>query len=385
MRSSCGPGEHLLAGGDGLGDGHRTVQGGDRERAEEAAGGHLVAGGGRMPDRALRGGGRVGVAGSRPVHVGEQAEGPHQGAVIAHRLELGNLPFHELNHAFLLPDVLLHGVGVGRVAQLQEGECRRPGDPVLAGGKRPIHRLGQQRLGPLELADVDRRLAGVEEEQRAGGVFLAEQRGGPLQQVRRRRHVAAGQGATAGRAQVPRRLGAEPPPVVVDRAELGPVAERLLEVVAEDLFVLGEPGPERVGEPGGEAFVQPGPGALEQARVRRVTDQDVAEVEVVGRARLRPADELFAAQRGERSARGRSGRRRPAPAPIPRRWRTPGRSPRPTPRPCARPAPGGQGGPPARTRRFPEPRRPRRHRRRPSAPPAHATARRRSAWRASAR
>ena len=180
-----GSGQHLLAGGDGLGYGHRTVEGGDRERAEEAAGGHLVIGGGRMPDRALHGGGRVGVAGSGPVHVGEQAVGPYQSAVIAHRLEPGNLLFHELNHGLLPPDALLHGVSVGRVTQLQEGECRRPGDPVLPSGERPIHRLGQHRLGPLELADVDRRLAGVEEEQRAGGVLLAEQRGGPLQQVRR--------------------------------------------------------------------------------------------------------------------------------------------------------------------------------------------------------
>ena len=46
--------------------------------------------------------------------------------------------------------------------------------------------------------------------------------------------------------------------------------------------------------------MQPGPGPLEQARVCRVTDQDVAEGEVIGRARLRPADELFVAQRGER-------------------------------------------------------------------------------------
>src|SRR6516165_4808019 len=99
---------------------------------------------------------------------------------------------------------------------------------------------------------------------------------------------------------MPRRLGAEPPPVVIYRAELGAVAKRLLEVVAEDLFVLGEPGSEGVGEPGGEAFVQPGPGSLEQACVRRVADQDVAEVEIVSRARLRPADELLAAQRGER-------------------------------------------------------------------------------------
>jgi hypothetical protein len=124
--------------------------------------------------------------------LGEQAEGPHQSAVIAHRLELGNLVFHELNHAFLPSDALLHGVGVGRVAQLQEGECRRPGGPVLAGGKCSIHRLGQHRLSLLELADVDRCLAGLEQEQRADRVLLVEQRGGPLQQVRRRRHVAAG-------------------------------------------------------------------------------------------------------------------------------------------------------------------------------------------------
>jgi hypothetical protein len=185
------PGEHLLAGGDGLYDGHRTVQGGDRKRAEEAAGCHLIAGGGRMSDRTLSGGGRVTEAGTGPVHVGEQAEGPHQSAVIAHRLKLGNLMFHELNHALLLPDAHLHGVRVGRVAQLQEGECRRPGDPHLVGGKRPIHRLGQHRLGPLEFANIDRRLAGVEQEQRPGRVVLAEQGGGPLQQVRRRGQVTA--------------------------------------------------------------------------------------------------------------------------------------------------------------------------------------------------
>ena len=164
-----------------------------------------------MPDRALHGGGRVGVAGSRHVHVEEQAEGPHQGTVIAHRLEIGDLPFHELNQALVPTDTLLQSVGVSRVPQLEQGERRCPGDPVLVRGERPIHRLGQQRLGSLELAGVDRRLAGVEEEQRTAGVFLVEQRGGSLQQVRRRRHVAAGQGATAGRAQVaatPRRRGA---------------------------------------------------------------------------------------------------------------------------------------------------------------------------------
>ena len=134
------PGQHFLAGGNGLDDRHRTVEGGDRERAEEAAGGHLIAGGGRMPDRALRGGGRVSVAATRPVHRGEQPEGPHQSAVVTHRLELGDLLFHELNHALLPPDALLHGVRVGRVSQLEEGECGRPGGPGRRRQKAPAPR-----------------------------------------------------------------------------------------------------------------------------------------------------------------------------------------------------------------------------------------------------
>src|SRR5262249_10864567 len=114
-------GEHLLAGGDGLDDGHRTVKGGDRKRAEEAAGDRLIAGGGRMPDRTLSGVSGVPEAGTVPVHESEQAESPRQGTVVAHRLELGNLMFHELNHA-LLPDALLYAVGIMCVAQLQERE-----------------------------------------------------------------------------------------------------------------------------------------------------------------------------------------------------------------------------------------------------------------------
>lgn len=104
------------------------------------------------------------------MHLGEQAERSQQSAVIAHRLELADLTFDELNHAPVLADALLHGMGVSRVAQLEQGERRRPGDPVLVSGKSPIYGLGQHRPGPLGLADVDRRLAGLEKEQRAGRV-----------------------------------------------------------------------------------------------------------------------------------------------------------------------------------------------------------------------
>jgi hypothetical protein len=89
-----------------------------------------------MPDGALRGGGRVAVTESGPVHGGEQTVGPYQSAVVAHRLELGNLLFHEVHH------VLLHGVGVRHVAQVEAGEVRRPGGSDLTGRKRPVRRLG---------------------------------------------------------------------------------------------------------------------------------------------------------------------------------------------------------------------------------------------------
>ena len=59
-----------------------------------------------MPDGALRGGGRVGEAASRPVDLGEQAEGTYQGAIITHRLKFGDLQFYEINHALLPPDAL---------------------------------------------------------------------------------------------------------------------------------------------------------------------------------------------------------------------------------------------------------------------------------------
>ena len=77
--------------------------------------------------------------------------------------------FHELGH------VLLNGPGVGRVAQLHEGERRRPGDTDLPGRKRPVRRLGQHRLSPLELTEVARCLAGIEQEQRPGRVALRPQ------------------------------------------------------------------------------------------------------------------------------------------------------------------------------------------------------------------
>ena len=66
--------------------------------------------------------------------------------------------------------------------------------------------------------------------------------------------------------------------MVVERAELGEVAVRLLEVVAEDLLVLGR-APVAVDAVGplDEALVKRRAGALEEALVRGVADEDVVE------------------------------------------------------------------------------------------------------------
>ena len=59
-----------------------------------------------------------------------------------------------------------------------------------------------------------------------------------MQEVGRRRHVAAGECSPAGRGQPFGRADSELAPVFVERPELGQEAMRLLQVVAEDLLEL---------------------------------------------------------------------------------------------------------------------------------------------------
>ena len=84
--------------------------------------------------------------------------------------------------------------------------------------------------------------------------------------------------AEASRRRRPR---AELPPVVVERPEIREVAVRLLEVVAEDLLVLGLAVAVAVDalRPGDEALVQGDACPLEDAGVGRVADEQVVEAE----------------------------------------------------------------------------------------------------------
>ena len=86
---------------------------------------------------------------------------------------------------------------------------------------------------------------------------------------------------------------------VVDRPQLSPVAERLLEVVAEDLLDLDDPLAGPLLDPDDEALVQVGPHLLGDPGVRGIADQLVTEAVplLAGHDRTVRADQLLADER----------------------------------------------------------------------------------------
>ena len=92
------------------------------------------------------------------------------------------------------------------------------------------------------------------------------------------------------------------------RSQLGAVATRLLEMVGQDLLVLGRAVRARPGEPGGVPLVQVGPDLLRDGGVGGVADQPVREAKAVvaGERGLVGSDQLLADERhqvgGQRAA-----------------------------------------------------------------------------------
>ena len=195
------------------------------------------------------------------------------------------------------------------------------------------------------------RIRELEAELEPLGRVLRQQRARALEEVDGRRRVSASDRAPPGGGeQLPAARG-ERHPRLVDALDLGAVAERLLEVVAEHLLHLGAAVAGRYDEPVREPLVQLGPDLLRQAVIGGVPDQDVPEAEGVLARERRPllADQLLAQQRAE-------GRRRPARARARRgapRSHRGGRPcpPRPPARsPGARWRPAGRAGKPAAPR-----------------------------------
>ena len=195
-------------------------------------------------------------------------------------------------------DVPLAEEGAGFQSYIPDrGRCRRS----LVKGRGGIGKGAPLQLG---LPEIHLQLDSL-------GIAILAKRGGARQQVRCSWKVSSGVGPAAGAAKALGRAGADLSAFGVDRAELRPVTERLLEMVAEDLFelLLAVAFAVDLLGPRHEAFVEGRPCPLEQRVVGGVPDEDVVEairVGVLGGHRLigRP-DELLATQRCQVLTKGR--------------------------------------------------------------------------------
>src|SRR5262249_35837653 len=108
-------------------------------------------------------------------------------------------------------------------------------------------------------------------------LVVRRQRDRTVEQVHGRRRVVACERTLSGCAEDLRRALSQLDAVLVERSELLPVADGLLEVLADDLVdVAGLAGP-RVRRPLGIALVEPCTQLLRYACVRRVADEHVPE------------------------------------------------------------------------------------------------------------
>ena len=167
------------------------------------------------------------------------------------------------DHARLDPPAELADTIARRRGTLGEGICAPERIVAPACPEQGVAELGFE--GEVELGRRHER-GGALEKAHGGAVVLAEIR------------------AEAGRRQTPPRRRGQL--VVGGQPELGAVAARLLEVVAQDLVQLDELGPVLL-QPGCEALVEVRARRFRQRVVGRVTDQQVAEAEAVLAGELR--------------------------------------------------------------------------------------------------
>src|SRR5215218_6719445 len=142
-------------------------------------------------------------------------------------------------------------------------------------------RLVEHGLRLLELAPLNQRTAERAQELEPPMVVLRQETRSALEQFPRRRCVVP-------RERAPSSAGEHRPGALAEstgagsaRPELEPCRVCLLEVVAQDLVVLRGAVARLPLEPLCEAFVEVRAEGLRQRRVRRVTDEDVAEAESV--------------------------------------------------------------------------------------------------------
>ena len=287
-----------------------------------------VAGGNGVLDDALGRRRRLVIPAGRPVDDDPQPPRACQSCAIAGRFEDRNRvrsSFQRAGAGACVAGIDLH------VPLVEDGAGFQSGIPDR--GRRG-RRLVERRRGLRERAPLQLCLAEIHLQLDPLGIADLAKRGGALQQVRCRRKVAAGEGPPAGGAKTLGRAGADLSAFGVDRAELRPVAECLLEVVAEDLLelLLAVAFAVDLLGPRDEALVERRPCPLEQRVVGGVADEDVVEairVGVIGcHPVIRRSDELLATQGRQvlRRDQASTDRERARGRPV---QGTPARSPRP--------------------------------------------------------
>ena len=173
-------------------------------------------------------------------------------------------------------------------------------EPRVAG----LDRLREHRLGPAEVAARALHDAGVRHEPDALRVVGREQVHGARDEVQRGRSVAAGRrrvGPASPSRSAARR--GKRPSRRVEGSELGAVAVRLLEVVAEELVELEHAVAGALLEPGGVALVEVGPRLLRDRLVGGVADERVAETVAALAREHRRSGRISSLRRGVGAAR----------------------------------------------------------------------------------
>ena len=193
---------------------------------------------------------------------------------------------------------LLHAV-ITHHADEQPTHARERLEPAVAEGPRPFDRLGEHVIRAWEVRPRQRQPQ-VREELYPERIPRGEQLGRSRQEVHRGREVPSRVRVVARGGEPLRRSVGERPRPVVERAELGAIPVRLLEVISDDLVALPQR-PRRLVEPRREPLVELRSGRLRDRRVRLVADQQVSEPERVGRGQVGAlgADDLLADQRSD--------------------------------------------------------------------------------------
>ena len=169
---------------------------------------------------------------------------------------------------------------------------------AFAEGAGALDRFTEDGFGPLELASLEQGDAEVRRNLEPGGLVGRGQRVGTLEQVDRRRRVAAAKREQSGRSEAQAGAVGELQGLGIDGAELGAIGIGLLQVVAEELLGLDNAVAERPLEPYGVALVEIGTRRLGESLVGGLADEGVAEAEriLTRQCRRLGADQLLAHQ-----------------------------------------------------------------------------------------